>query len=72
MEFELDLSLLFKSTYISNKAMQSYLWQIVIKVLTCDRRISNKLKQFPHSHHRNIVLSEKAYQESRAETKDLK
>lgn len=71
-EFELDLSLLFRSTYISNKAMRSYLCQIVIKVLTCDRRIGNKLKQLPHSHHCNIVLLEKAYQKSRAETRDLK
>lgn len=51
--------------------MRSYLRQIVINVLACDRRISNKLKQLPHSHHCNIVLLKKVYQETRAETKTI-
>jgi len=61
-ELELDPILLFQSSYISNEAMRSYLRQIVINVLVCDRRISNKFKQLPHSHHCNIALLEKVYQ----------
>lgn len=70
-ELELDLILLFKSSYISNKAMRSHLRQIVINVLACDRRISNKLKQLPYGHHCNIALLEKVYQETRSETKTV-
>lgn len=70
-ELELGLILLFMSFYISNKAMRSYLRQIVINVLTCDRRISDKLKQLPHSHHCNMVFLEKVYQKTRAETKTV-
>lgn len=45
--------------------MKSYLRQVVINVLTCDRRISNKFKQLPHCHHCNVVLLEKVCQETR-------